>query len=89
MTLGNKIQEIRNQAGLSQEVFGYKIGVTRQTVSKWELDQVYPKLEKIVLISRIFKVTTDSLLIEDIDSFDTTYASFIYENYKTKNQNCS
>ena len=40
MTLGNRIKEIRNQAGLSQEAFGEKIGVTRQTVSKWELDQV-------------------------------------------------
>ena len=56
MTLGNRIQEIRIQAGLSQEAFGEKIGVTRQTVSKWELDQVYPEIEKIVLISKIFKV---------------------------------
>ena len=59
MTLGNRIQEIRNEAGLSQEAFGERIGVTRQTVSKWELDQVYPELEKIVLISKVFKVTTD------------------------------
>ena len=46
MTLGNRIQEIRTKAGLSQEAFGERIGVTRQTVSKWELDQVYPELEK-------------------------------------------
>ena len=61
MTLGNRIQEIRIQAGLSQEAFGEKIGVTRQTVSKWELDQVYPEIEKIVLISKIFKVTEGSI----------------------------
>ena len=38
MKLGNRIQEIRTQSGLSQEAFGERIGVTRQTVSKWELD---------------------------------------------------
>lgn len=85
MTLGNRIQEIRTNAGLSQEAFGEKIGVTRQTVSKWELDQVYPELEKIVLISKIFKVTTDSLLIEGIDTFDVKFDKFICGVYKSKN----
>ena len=85
MTLGNRIQEIRIQAGLSQEAFGEKIGVTRQTVSKWELDQVYPEIEKIVLISKIFKVTTDSLLIDGIDTFDVKYDSFVCGVYKSKN----
>ena len=83
MTLGNRIQEIRTQAGLSQEAFGEKIGVTRQTVSKWELDQVYPELEKIVLISKIFKVITDSLLIDGIDTFDVKYDSFVCGVYKS------
>ena len=85
MTLGNRIQEIRIQAGLSQEAFGERIGVTRQTVSKWELDQVYPELEKIILISKIFKVTTDSLLIEGIDTFDVKYDSFVCGVYKSRN----
>ncbi len=85
MTLGNRIQEIRTQAGLSQEAFGERIGVTRQTVSKWELDQAYPELEKIVLISKIFKVTTDSLLIDGIDTFDVKYDCFICGVYKSKN----
>lgn len=85
MTLGNRIQEIRTQAGLSQETFGERIGVTRQTVSKWELDKVYPELEKIVLISKIFKVTTDSLLIDGIDTFDVKYDSFVCGVYQAKN----
>lgn len=84
MTLGNRIQEIRTKAGLSQEAFGERIGVTRQTVSKWELDQVYPELEKIVLISKIFKVTTDSLLIDGIDTFDVKYDNFVCGVYKSK-----
>ena len=42
MTLGNKIQEIRLARGMSQEQFGELLNTTRQTVSKWELDQVVP-----------------------------------------------
>lgn len=85
MTLGRRIQEIRTQARLSQEAFGERIGVTRQTVSKWELDQVYPELEKIVLISKIFKVTTDSILIDGIDTFDIKHDGFECGVYKSKN----
>ncbi len=84
MTLGNRIEEIRKKAGLSQEAFGKRIGVTRQTISKWELDQAFPVLKKIVLISKIFKVTTDSLLIDGIDYFERNYDSFVCE---VNNQN--
>ena len=84
MTIGEKIYELRKQKGLSQEELGYKLNVTRQTVSKWELDQVYPEIEKIVLISKIFKVTTDSLLIDGIDTFDVKYDNFVCGVYKSK-----
>ena len=56
MTLGNKIQEIRNARGMSQEQFGEMLGTTRQTVSKWELDQVVPDIRKIVAISKLATV---------------------------------
>ena len=62
MTMGQRIQQIRLELGLSQEEFGEKLGTTRQTVSRWELDQSYPELAKIVLISKLFSVTTDSIL---------------------------
>ena len=70
MTIGTRIQQLRLSFGLSQEEFGEKLGVSRQTVSKWELDQAFPELAKIVQISRLFSVTTDSLLIDGITSFD-------------------
>jgi len=63
MTLGNKIQEIRNARGMSQEQFGEMLGTTRQTVSKWELDQVIPDIRKIVAISKLFCVSTEELLL--------------------------
>ena len=62
MTLGSKIQEIRNARSMSQEQFGEMLNVSRQTVSKWELDQVIPDIRKIVAISRFFCVSLDDLL---------------------------
>lgn len=70
MTLGQRIQQIRNDHYLSQEEFAEKLGTTRQTVSRWELDQTYPEISRIVLISKIFSVTTDSILKDGISTFD-------------------
>ena len=83
MTLGQRIQQIRNSTGLSQEAFGAILGTSRQTVSKWELDQTIPEITKIVQISKMFSVTTDSILIEGISTFDTPYAQFTCGVYKS------
>ena len=70
MTLGQRIVQIRTEHSLSQERFAEKLGTTRQTVSRWELDLTYPTLDHIVRISRIFSVTTDSILRDGISTFD-------------------
>lgn len=67
MTLGEKIYLLRTERGLSQESFGDCLGVSRQSVSKWETGQSVPELEKIVAISNFFDVTTDFLLREDLE----------------------
>lgn len=67
MTLGEKIYRLRSKQGLSQEAFGDSLGVSRQSVSKWETDQSQPELEKIVAISNLFGVSTDYLLKEETD----------------------
>lgn len=64
MTLGEKIYRLRTEQGLSQEAFGEKLGVSRQSVSKWETNQSVPELDKIITISEIFGITTDYLLKE-------------------------
>ena len=64
MTLGEKIFKLRTEQGLSQETFGEKLGVSRQSVSKWETDQSIPELDKIVAVSELFGVSTDYLLKE-------------------------
>lgn len=85
MTIGQRIQQIRLGLGLSQEEFGAKLGTTRQTVSRWELDQSYPELAKIVLISRLFSVTTDSILKDGITTFDNETEVFVCGVYRSAN----
>ena len=82
MTLGQRIQQIRLEHGLSQEEFAQKLDTTRQTVSRWELDQTYPEIAKIVRISKIFSVSTDSLLKDGISTFETDDAYFTCGVYR-------
>ena len=67
MILGEKITELRKRSGLSQEEFGAEIGVSRQAVSKWEMAQTTPDLNKIMAMSKFFEVSTDFLLNDDYD----------------------
>lgn len=62
MKLNEKILYYRKRAGLSQEALAAKIGVSRQAVSKWELGETTPDVEKLVVLARSFGVTTDELL---------------------------
>lgn len=70
MTLGEKIYQLRTEQGFSQESLGEKLGVSRQSVSKWETDQSIPELDKIVAVSEIFGVSTDYLLKETGERYD-------------------
>jgi len=62
MTLGEKIQILRKQKGLSQEQLAEMMLVRRQAISKWELLESLPDVDNIVKLSEIFNVTTDYLL---------------------------
>lgn len=55
-SLGEKICELRKQKGLSQEALGNIIGVSRQAISKWELDEMIPGWESIGQLSKYFEV---------------------------------
>lgn len=85
MTLGQRIQKIRIEHSLSQEEFAEKLGTTRQTVSRWELDQTYPEIAKIVLMSRVFSVSTDSILKDGISTFDVDVEYFTCGVYRGTN----
>lgn len=62
MQLGEKIQTLRKQKGMSQEQLALQLDVSRQSISKWELNQSIPDIDKIILLSDFFHVTTDYLL---------------------------
>lgn len=65
MTLGNKIKEIRNRFGYSQEDLASLINVSRQAITKWECDNGIPDISNLQEISRVFGVTVDSLLNDE------------------------
>ena len=62
MNMADRIQYLRKAKGLSQEELADRVGVSRQAVSKWESGQSTPDLEKIIILSDIFGVTTDYIL---------------------------
>ena len=66
MEIGKKIMSLRKKNGLSQEELAEKIGVARQTISKWELGETSPDLKQSKELSKIFNVSLDELTDNDI-----------------------
>ena len=62
MTLGQRLSHLRTGAGLSQDALAEQLGVSRQSVSKWETDGSVPELDKLVRLSQVFGVTLDELV---------------------------
>ena len=69
MEIGNKIYELRKKEGLSQEQLAEKLNVTRQTISKWELNETVPDIKQAKEISKIFKISLDELVNNDVEDF--------------------
>lgn len=65
MELQDKLQQLRKQNGLSQEELADKIGIARQTVSKWENGQAVPELNMLLSLSSLYGVTIDSMVKDD------------------------
>ncbi len=66
MEIGKKIMALRKKNGLSQEELAEKVGVARQTISKWELGETAPDLKQAKELSKIFNVSLDELTDNDI-----------------------
>ena len=66
MEIGKKIMDLRKKNGLSQEELAEKVGVARQTISKWELGETSPDLKQSKELSKIFNVSLDELVNNDI-----------------------
>lgn len=68
MNLGKKIAELRKNNNLSQEELSEKVGVARQTISKWEIGDTTPDINQVKIISKIFNISIDELVDNDINN---------------------
>lgn len=87
MTLGERLTELRKKKNLSQEDVAEKLNVTRQTVSKWELDQSTPDFDKILPICKLYNITSEELLTgrkADTNNDNIEYSLMTDEEIKKK-----
>lgn len=68
MNLGKKIAELRKKNNLLQEELAEKVGVARQTISKWEIGDTTPDINQVKIISKIFNISIDELVDNDINN---------------------
>ena len=68
MNLSDNLKKIRKEHNLSQEDLAEKLGVSRQSVSKWESNQSYPEMDKMLQLCKMFDLNIDELLNQDIKS---------------------
>ena len=79
MILADKIMALRKKAGWSQEDLAAQLNVSRQSVSKWESAQSIPDMDKVVQMSRLFGVTTDFLLKDEMEIEEHTQSEPVDE----------
>ena len=66
MNLADNLKKIRKDNNLSQEQLAEKLGVSRQSVSKWESGLSYPEMDKVLQICKLFNLNINELINEDI-----------------------
>ena len=67
MSLGNNLFQARKKVGLSQETVAEKLGISRQTISKWETDETVPDIYQAKKLAKIYNLSLDELIEFDID----------------------
>ncbi len=65
MSLGSNLSRFRKKSGFSQEMIAEKLGVSRQTVSKWELDTILPNIEQVKKLASLYEVDLATLVDDD------------------------
>ena len=89
--LNEQIRELRNIRGISQIQLANKLGVTKQSVSNWENDNILPSIEMLVKIANFFEVSTDYLLgldkkrtldVENLTEIQISHIQLIVDNLR-------
>lgn len=75
MKFNEKIIMLRKNKNLSQEDLGNELGVARQTISKWELGETTPEMDKLIKMSEIFEITLDDLIKDTEPNIDKNNAN--------------
>lgn len=84
MSLGQNLQFLRKMCNkMTQEELAEKLGVSRQTISKWELDVVYPEINKLVELCNLFSCSLDELVREDMNVSDEVYSEIRMETVES------
>ena len=81
MTIGEKITQLRTALDMSQETLADKLSVSRQSVSKWEMDQAQPQIDKILQLCEIFNITADELISDKISINPTPAGAPVKNKY--------
>lgn len=82
MIFGIKLQNLRKEQGLSQEALAARLNVSRQSVSKWERDEVYPEIDKLILLSDMFHVSLDYLIKDESSDVEDKDERYFLNQYK-------
>lgn len=80
MNLADNLKKIRKENNLSQEQLAEKLGVSRQSVSKWESGQAYPEMDKVLQLAKMFNLNIDDLFNQDIKEVNNEKQSKIAIN---------
>lgn len=71
MEFNNRLYNLRKQKGFSQEELASKLNVSRQTISKWEIGDSTPDMEKLITISELFEISLDELVLGKVQTAST------------------
>lgn len=74
MTIGEKIKSLRKAKGKSQEDLALDLGVSRQTINKWETNKVQPNTDNLMILCSILEVSSDYFLVSETREFDIEIA---------------
>lgn len=85
MNLGNNLFQARKKAGLSQEKVAEKLGVSRQTISKWETDETLPDIYQSKRLSSLYNLSLDELIDFDMEVKEIEHVIEHYDEEKTRN----
>ena len=83
MDIGNKLQQSRTQAGLTQEQVAEALSISRQTISNWENEKTYPDIRIVIILSDLYQVSLDYLLKGKEEPVVSDYLDYLEESTNT------